>query len=298
MAKRFSCEPYRKSAYPEDLRWRIVWQRKLQGLKLEKIAANLCVDTSTVQRIVSKFDATGEVSKKRYSAPNVTVKLSKPVQLTVLQLVLKKPDTYLWEIQQELNLDVSESSICKLLKRSKFSRKKLQLIAIQRDFELRALFTSDVSVYNQHNLIFIDETGCDRRDAIRKYGYGLRGKPARCNKLLFRGERISAIVAMTNWGILDVKIVRGGVTGDDFIDFININLLPHIMTFSDDNPSSVIILDNCSIYHVTGAVQCIKQIGSLVHFLPPYSPDYNPIELLLIFLKLSVFYVLWKSNLV
>ena len=118
MAKRFSCEPYRKSAYHEDLRWRIVWQRKLQGLKLEKIAANLCVDTSTVQRIVSKFDATGEVSKKRYSAPNVTVKLSKPVQLTVLQLVLKKPDTYLWEIQQELkflfNLDVSESSICKL----------------------------------------------------------------------------------------------------------------------------------------------------------------------------------------
>ena len=61
-----------------------------------------------------------------------------------------------------------------------------------------------MSVYNQHNLIFIDET-------IRKYG--LRGKPARCNKLLFRGERISAIVAMTNWGILDVKIVRGGVTG-------------------------------------------------------------------------------------
>ena len=78
-----------------------------------------------------------------------------------------------------------------------------------------------------------------------------------------------------------MKIVRGGVTGDDFIDFININLLPHIMTFSDDNPSSVIILDNCSIHHVTGAVQCIKQIGSLVHFLPPYSPDYNPIELLL-----------------
>lgn len=118
----------------------MVWQRKVLGMKLEMIARNLCVDTSTVQRVVSKFDATGQVKKKNYSSQNKILKLSKPVQLTILQ---PKPDMYLWEMKQELkflfHLDVCESSICKFLRKSNFSRKELQLIAAQCDTELRAL---------------------------------------------------------------------------------------------------------------------------------------------------------------
>lgn len=49
------------------MRWRMVWQQRTLGFKLDKVAETLCVDTSTVHRIVTKFDATGEVSKKRYS---------------------------------------------------------------------------------------------------------------------------------------------------------------------------------------------------------------------------------------
>ena len=44
------------------------------------------------------------------------------------------------------------------------------------------------------------------------------------------------------------------------------------------NPHSVVILDNCSIRYCQEAIQMIQAIGALVHFLPPYSPDYNPIE--------------------
>ena len=284
MATKFSCEPYRKSAYHEDLRWRMVWQRKAQGLKLAEVAKNLSVDTSTVQRVVARFDATGQVKKKKYRIPDIRVKISKPVALTILQLILEKPDIYLWELQQELRflfgLEVCEATICKFLKKSNFSRKKLRLIAIQRDAELRARFITDVAIYSQHHLVFVDETGCDRRDATRKYGYGLRGKAASCQKLLVRGERISVIAAMTNSCILDLKVVRGSVSGADYIEFINTNLLPHLMPFNGINPNSVVVLDNCSIHHVTEAVEAMQQNASLVHFLPPYSPDYNPIELL------------------
>ena len=77
---RYSCEPYRKSAYHEDLRWRMVWQRKVLNLKLEVIAKNLGVDTSTVQRVISKFDNT---EKKEYSSQNRIMKLCKPVELTI-----------------------------------------------------------------------------------------------------------------------------------------------------------------------------------------------------------------------
>ena len=172
-----SCEPGRKAAYSEDIRWRMVWQHQVQGLTLDQVATNLCVDTSTVHRIVSRFQATGVVSKKPYSVANRIVKLTNAVQLTVLNLVLEKPGIYLWEIQQELmwicGAYVSPSSLCNMLKRNNFTRKKMQLIAQQRDEQLRATFAIDVSLYTDDLLVFIDETGCDRRDALRKRGYGL-----------------------------------------------------------------------------------------------------------------------------
>ncbi len=278
-----SCEPTRKTAYSEDLRWRMVWQRKAQGLTLDRVAANLCVDTSTVYRIVKQFETCGVVRKKPYSAQNTTVKLTKPVQLTILHLVLQKPGIYLWEIQQELRLmyglDISPSSVCNFLKRSNFSRKKMQLIALQRDQELRATFVSDVSLYPMHSLVFIDETGCDRRNALRKYGYGLRGRPVRCQKLLVRGVRVSVIAAMTIEGVLDLKVVQGTVTGEIFTDFVQRQLLPHLMPFDGTNGNSIAVLDNCSVHHVPG-VEAIEEVGAIIHFLPPYSPDFNPIELL------------------
>ena len=46
-----SCQPGRTKAYNEDLRWRMVWQREVLGLKLKKVTNNLCVDLSTVHRI-------------------------------------------------------------------------------------------------------------------------------------------------------------------------------------------------------------------------------------------------------
>lgn len=135
-------------------------------------------------------------------------------------------------------------------------------------------------MFTQSSFVFLDETGSDRRDSLRRYGYGLRGKPVNCQKLLVRGERVSAIAAMTVSGVLDVKIVRGSVKGDTFIDFIDTNLLPHLNAFNGSNPNSVVVLDNCSVHHVAGAVQGMQQKGSLVQFLPPYSPDLNPIEIL------------------
>ena len=253
-------------------------------LTLQKVAANLCVDTSTVHRIVVNFNRTGDVSKKKYFSGNRYKKLSNPVQLTVLHLVLTKPDMYFWEIQKELkymfSLDVSIASICKLLKASNFSRKKLQLVALQRDSIIRERYMLATSLFNLDMMVFIDESGCDRRDAIRKYGYGLRGMPVKSQKLLVRGQRISVIAAMTVDCILDLKIIRGNVTGEIFLDCINTVLLQHLMTFNGYNPNSVIIMDNCSVHHVHGVVKSLHQVGTLVQFLPPYSPDYNPIELL------------------
>ena len=59
------------------------------------------------------------------------------------------------------------------------------------------------------SFVFIDETGTDRRNCLRRSGYSLRGMPAVCTKLLVHGQRVSAIAAMCMQGILDCCTVSG-----------------------------------------------------------------------------------------
>lgn len=50
------------------------------------------------------------------------------------------------------------------------------------------------------------------------------------------------------------------------------------MPFDGYNPNSVVVLDNASIHHTENVIHTLESIGVLVLFLPPYSPDLNPIE--------------------
>ena len=146
----------------------------------------------------------------------------------------------------------------------------MQIVAAQQDKELCEQFAIDVSTYESHVLIFVDETGSDCQNNMKRYGYGLREKPPCSCELLVRGERISVISAM--------KIIRGAVNGDEFLEFIERELLPTLLPFDGKNPNSIVILDNCAVHHVAGVASMITEVGTLVHFLPPYSPDFNPIE--------------------
>ena len=49
------------------------------------------------------------------------------------------------------------------------------------------------------------------------------------------------------------------------------------MPYNVINPHSVVIMDNCSIHHIPEVVKSIQDVGALIHFLPPYSPDFAPI---------------------
>ena len=51
------------------------------------------------------------------------------------------------------------------------------------------------------------------------------------------------------------------------------------MPFKCANPNRLLILDNCSVHHVDEVDQALSDCGVLTHYQPPYSPDFNPIEL-------------------
>ena len=171
------------------------------------MASNLNVDLTTVWRGVKLFKETGNVKKKVYPKDKAFRRLTTPLELTVLHSVLQHPGNYLREIQTELfeltGADISCSSICRLLSRVGFTRQKMKYAPLQiRDMRLRSQFVSAVSVYNPDMLIFLDESGLDKRDGMHQYGYSLRSRPPVCQRFLARGTHISLMAFMSTAGVL------------------------------------------------------------------------------------------------
>ena len=123
---------------------------------------------------------------------------------------------------------------------------------------------------------FSDKTGCDRRNALRKYGYSLRGIPAVSHKLLIRRQHFSTIACISMEGILECEIVESTVNGDTFYDFASLKLLPLLMPFDGKNHHSVVVMDNASIHHVSGISELISMAGALLIYLPPLLTRLQP----------------------
>ena len=79
-------------------------------------------------------------------------------------------------------------------------------------------------------------------------------------------------------GLLDVKTFTGASDGDTFCSFVQTHFLPQLIPYNGFNPHSFVIVDNCSIHHVSEVTKSIQDVGALLHFLSAYSPDVSPIE--------------------
>ena len=85
---------------------------------------------------------------------------------------------------------------------------------------------------------------------------------------------------MSMTGLHDLYLAEGTMNGDRFTHFISTCLLPVLMPYNGTNRHSIVIMDNdnASIHHVDEVLQIIENAGAKVIFLPPYSPDLNPLE--------------------
>lgn len=282
-----SAEPARTTAYSPDIGWRVVWQRIGMGLAFKEIAIRLQIGVGTAHRLYARYVDTGDVAPKMQPARPDARKLDNLHELYIIALVHENPALYLHEICAKIveatGITVSGSTVCKVLHRNGFTRKKLVKVATQRSTEHRGAFMANILQYPRDFLVWVDETGSDRRDQLRKFGYALRGLPPVCKRLHARGTRISAIVGMSSDGVEAYELSVGSTDSDKFIDFIRGSLIPTMQPFPDKN--SILIMDNCSIHHVAEVKELIEDAGILLIFLPPYSPDYNPIEELFSYLK-------------
>ena len=216
-------------AYSEDLWWRILWTYLYRELSIEEISSFFYVSKKTIDRIVQRYFAEGEICGKTqgdYGKRNQ--KLTENEQVLLLQIIFDYPGIYLDEIQQRMASCTGKmlhiSNICRLVKKMGLTRQRIRHIVIKRSEEDRASFMNLVEEIPASCFIWIDETGSDRRSCNRSVGYGLRGLTPVSVKLSVGGKRISAITCMSTRGIEDFYLVEGGVNGDVFVNLLNVAL--------------------------------------------------------------------------
>ena len=184
-------------AYSLDLRLRIILARWCYpNITVKDLATLFNISERTVRRYFQKFQQYGDVAfVQNKSGPGMI--LGPFEQLKLLRIILENPGIYLREIEERLfevyGLNICLSTIHRTLHSMGCSRQAMHRVAIQRSDELRAKFFADISVYDPRMLLWIDESGCDHRHTVRKYGYSIRGMPLCDQRLLVRGTRFSAI---------------------------------------------------------------------------------------------------------
>lgn len=236
---------------------------------------------STFYRILKLLQETGDVVK-----PQDNSKRGRPRILDredtdyLLQLVHQKPDYFLDELLSLLRtnrfISVHYSLIHRELERMGMSYKKLKKIATERNEGLRADFMARMAQYDPHHLGFIDETSKDERTLSRRYGRAKSGKRAQKKQVFVRGRRTSTCALLTLDGMAAGMAVEGSVTHDKFMEWLEYDVLPKCQAYP--GPLSVLVMDNARIHHGDDVIELADRFGVRIEYLPPYSPDLNPIE--------------------
>ena len=119
--------------------------------------------------------------------------------------------------------------------------------------------------------MFLDESGVTT-EMTRRYGWAPR--PERVSEAVPAGHwrTLTVLAALTTTGVLASMSIESPTDGDVFLAFVEQVLAPRL------EPGHVVILDNLSAHKVPGVRQLIEDRGAQLLYLPPYSPDFNPIE--------------------
>ena len=120
-------------------------------------------------------------------------------------------------------------------------------------------------------LVFLDESGINI-NMTRCYARSKGGSRAVDAIPLWKPQNITVLSSIRLNGEADYTTYAGGTTSERFIDYLKNILVP---TLSSD---SIVIMDNMRSHHTKAVKDLLAQAGVRYLYLPPYSPDLNPIE--------------------
>jgi len=126
-------------------------------------------------------------------------------------------------------------------------------------------------VYGFENIVYLDESGFDAT-SYRQRGWGQIGHKIYGERSGNKRPRTSLIAAKRGRQIIAPVLFEGSTNALWFNQWLEEHLLPVL------NKPSIIILDNAAFHKTSLTLQIIANSPHVLLFLPPYSPDFNPIE--------------------
>ena len=148
--------------------------------------------------------------------------------------------------------------------------------AAERDTErvrnLREKFLETLQGEDVTRFVFVDETSTNLTYA-RRYARAAGGQRTGQGVPLHGGPNVTLVAALTPQGLQAAMTVSGAVNGDVFAAYLDQVLGPTLL------PGAVVVLDNLAAHKVAGLAEIAAAHGARLLYLPPYSPDFNPIEL-------------------
>lgn len=121
------------------------------------------------------------------------------------------------------------------------------------------------------HLKFIDESGA-HLGLTRLYGRATPGERVSEATPGYSGKHYTLVAALSLTEVSATSVLEGGMTGDAFDAYVEHVLAPTL------RPGDIVLIDNLNVHKSEVAHRLIKTRGAQLVFLPPYSPDLNPIE--------------------
>ena len=120
-------------------------------------------------------------------------------------------------------------------------------------------------------LVFLDETGA-KTNMTRLYGRARRGVRATDHAPHGHWNTTTLLAAVSWKGASAPMVLDGAMNRDAFEAYVEQCLVPTL------DPGQIVVMDNLGAHKTATGIALIKAVGAEVKFLPPYSPDFNPIE--------------------
>ncbi|MFC0220555.1 IS630 family transposase [Pseudochelatococcus lubricantis] len=264
-------------SYSLDLRERVL-RFVGAGGSCHAAAAHFEVSVSFVVKLMAAFRETGSLEPKpvggwRYSRLD-------PHRDFLVRRLAEKNDITMPELVAELAKQgtvVDPSSISRWLIRNGYRYKKT-LLASEQDRSDVATARAEWAMrrprmqLEPHRLVFIDETGTTTKMS-RLRGRCLKGQRLRSKAPFGHWKTQTFVAGLRCFGLTAPWVIDRPMNRRIFETYVETQLAPTL------SKGDVVILDNLSAHKSLKAEEAIKARGAWMLFLPPYSPDLNPIEM-------------------
>jgi transposase len=148
---------------------------------------------------------------------------------------------------------------------------KKSVVATERDEQKRSAFRERLKGVDPKRLLFVDESSTNIALTPR-YGRAPKGERARGRAPRNWGKNVTLISSIGSEGIGPSMSIEGPSETDSFGIYVREILVPKLKA------GQIVLMDNLSVHKGKWVRELIERRGCQLWFLPPYSPDFNPIE--------------------